>query len=146
MQFDIEKGVPVYSKVNIKDKQPPLCLHFRQLEKGDYRVCLSFRHEHPDDDTCDETEKKPKKMFVQQFNSAEYLYIALLSKNGCSLSMKISYPIILPKKSKDPLKDKIEAVVEAFIEGGKPPPQIYPLKIKPTEYVRGNYKNAKEWE
>jgi len=48
-------------------------------------------------------------MIIETFNGADNLYIAFLSKNGCKLSMKVTYPVIIPKKSKDPLKDKIEA-------------------------------------
>ena len=101
--LEITPFVPHYSKVSVKDKSPPICLQFRPQKKGDYTVCASFKRTQPDEDNCDESEKKPKKMLLNSFydSGSDFLYLSIISKKGCTLSLRVTFPIL--KQSKNPL-------------------------------------------
>jgi len=72
-----------------------VCLQFQKVKKGDYTVFISFKCALPNEDNCDEMEKKPKKLILNSFfdSGSNFLYIGILSKKGCTLSMRVTFPV-----------------------------------------------------
>ena len=94
--FNLLARLPVYARIDLKQKKPPLYLNFTYHCGDDLDVYLSTKRPAPDQKCMHR--KRPNQIVLKEKRFKEkFLYISFVSDSGISFSMKCKHGNLEPK-------------------------------------------------